>query len=334
MSKSKKTSQPASAAGAAGSDRLAVLKTYKIFIGGKFPRSESGRYYTIALKASRASGRAKESAATPGANVCLSSRKDLREAVVAARSAFGGWANRSAYNRGQILYRIAEMLEGRAAQFVDELLGCGSAATRGAAQKEVERAIDCWIYYAGWCDKYTQVFGSVNPVASSHFNFSVPEPTGVVGVIAPDAHGLLGLAAEIAPAIAGGNSVVVLAGEGQALSAISFAEVLNVSDLPGGVVNILTGRRSELLEHFATHMDINAVVYSDGARDEARTRALSQERRELQHGAAGNVKRIVLRDADYARPESYESPYRILDTQEIKTTWHPVESPAGSGGGY
>ncbi len=226
-------------------ERVKVLKTYKIFIGGQFPRTESGRYYSLALSNGDT------------VNVCLSSRKDFRNAVVAAREAQEKWAARAAMNRSQILYRIAEMLETRSAQFVAELTDMGQSAIQ--AKKEVEAAIDRMIYYAGWCDKYNQVFSSVNPVASSHFNFSSTEPMGVVGVIAPEKSALLGLVSVVAPVIASGNTCVVLASNSLPLCAITFAEVLATSDLPAGVVNILTGERKELSSHFSTHMDVNSL---------------------------------------------------------------------------
>jgi acyl-CoA reductase-like NAD-dependent aldehyde dehydrogenase len=227
--------------------RLEVLKTYKIYVGGQFPRTESGRYYIP-----------KKSAGKKLANVCLSSRKDFRDAVVAARGAGSGWAGRAAFNRSQILYRMAEMLEGRKVQFIDELVQ--QDATKAKAEKEVNLAIDRLIYYAGWCDKFQQLFSSVNPVASSHFNFSVPEPTGVVAIIAPQQDSLLGLVSVIAPVIAGGNTCIVLASETKPLCAVTFAEVLNSSDLPGGVVNILTGKPAELASWFVDHMDVNATI--------------------------------------------------------------------------
>lgn len=289
-------SVPAAEASASASPRLNVLKTYKLYIGGKFPRTESGRYYKL------------ENNGEALANLCLSSRKDFRNAVVAARDAQAGWAKSSAFLKSQILYRIAEMLEGRASQFATELVQMG--ATPEAARAEVGAAIDLLVHYAGWADKYSQVFSSVNPVASSHFNFSVPGPTGVVGVIAPEASGLLGLVGVIAPAMVGGNCVVVLASQTKALSAVTLAEVLHTSDLPGGVVNLLTGERGELLEHFASHMDVNAVIY---AGDDA------QEIKALQTAAADNVKRVIVRDAG-----ADLGPYAILDTQELKTTWHPI----------
>jgi len=293
-------------------ERLEVLKTYKIYIGGQFPRTESGRYYAPV----NANGKKL-------ANVCLSSRKDFRNAVVAARSAFGGWSNRAAFNRGQILYRMAEMLEGRKAQFIDELIQ--QDATKVKAEKEVNVAVDRLIYYAGWCDKFQQIFSAVNPVASSHFNFSVPEPTGVVSVIAPQNDSLLGLVSVIAPVIAGGNTCVVLASAAKPLCAVTFAEVLNSSDLPGGVVNILTGTVKELASWFVEHMDVNATIYCENDSD------MQQMMREK---SALNLKRIFLYDKINWHNEEGQSPYFIMDTQEIKTTWHPIENIAGAGGGY
>src|SRR5215216_1411256 len=230
--------------------RLEVLKTYKIYIGGQFPRTESGRYYVPT-----------NAAGQKLANVCLSSRKDFRNAVVAARSAFGSWSTRAAFNRGQILYRMAEMLEGRKAQFIDELIQQDSSKVK--AEKEVNLAIDRLIYYAGWCDKYQQIFSAVNPVASSHFNFSVPEPMGVVAIVAPQLDSLLGLVSVMAPVIAGGNTCVILASENKPLCAVTFAEVLHSSDVPAAVVNILTGKPAELLPWFVDHMDVNAMVYCE-----------------------------------------------------------------------
>jgi acyl-CoA reductase-like NAD-dependent aldehyde dehydrogenase len=285
-----------------GESRLPVLKTYKIYIGGKFPRTESGRYYAL----QNARGEAI-------ANICDSSRKDFRDAVVAARSAQASWGSRSAYNRGQILYRIAEMLEGRTSQFVEELSQFGVQAS--ACMNEVHKTIDRWLYYAGWCDKYQQVFSSVNPVSSSHFNFSLLEPTGVVSVIAPEQSALLGLTSVIAPVIAGGNTCVVLASYAQPQAAISFAEILATSDLPGGVVNILTGRRAELLEHFASHMDVNACVYCGDDLEEMKT---------VRTKSSLNVKRTVIYDRVDWSAEDAQSPYFILNTQEVKTTWHPI----------
>lgn len=288
--------------------RLAVNKTYKIYIGGKFPRTESGRFYPVELKDGTVT------------NICLGSRKDLRNSVVAARNAFGGWSSRAAFNRGQILYRIAEMLEGRKAQFVEELMAVG--ATKAAASKEVEESIDRCVYFAGWCDKYTQLFGSVNPVASSHFNFSVHEPTGVVTIIAPESPSLLGVVSCIMPVIAGGNTCVVLASENSPHVAVTFAEVLNSSDVPGGVVNILTGKEDELVEHFSSHMDVNATIY-------CRDKHLEL----IKENASLNVKRVSNWSEKDWNKEG-EDPYLLLETQEVKTTWHPIENIAGAKSGY
>ena len=292
--------------------RIEVLKTYKIYIGGQFPRTESGRYYV-----------AKNKAGAPLANVCLSSRKDFREAVVAARGAFGGWSAKAAFNRGQILYRIAEMLEGRKAQFIDELIKQDS--TPAQAEAEVNLSIDRLIYYAGWCDKFQQLFGSVNPVASSHFNFSVPEPTGVVAAIAPQQTSLLGLVSVIAPVIAGGNSIIVLASETKPLCSVTFAEVINSSDVSGGVINILTGKPSELVKYFADHMDVNATIYCG---DDVESHKLIQEK------AALNVKRVLFYNNINWNSDEAETPYFIMDTQEVKTTWHPIENIGGAKVGY
>ena len=282
--------------------RVPVAKTYKIYIDGKFPRTESGRYFPLEDKKGNVI-----------ANVCRGSRKDFRNAMVAARKAQPGWEKASAYLRGQILYRIAEMLEGRREQFIAELSVQGVA--QRAAAKEVDQSIDRLIYFAGWADKYQQVFSAVNPVSSSHFNFSVLEPTGVVSILAPDASGLLGLVSNIAPTIAGGNTCVVLASETLPLCAISLAEVLHASDVPGGVVNILTGLREELTDQFASHMDVNAIIWCDGGRKTAG---------DVQRLAAENVKRVVRRTrVDWSKADA-ENPYLIRDTQEVKTTWHPI----------
>ncbi|WP_293871864.1 aldehyde dehydrogenase family protein [Flavobacterium sp.] len=291
--------------------RLEVLKTYKIYIGGSFPRTESGRYYPLIVNKKTV------------ANMCLSSVKDFRNAVVAARNAQGSWANKTAYNRNQILYRIAEVLEGRKAQFVQELELQGS--TKANAQQEVDLSIDRLIYYAGWCDKYTQLFSTVNPVSGSYFNFSVSEPTGVVSVFAPQQSGLLGLVTQIASIISGGNTCVVLASKQLALCAVTFGEVLVTSDVPGGVVNILTGNQTELLTQFAAHKDVNAILYC--GKD-------SEIIAKIQDLAIENLKRVVLReDGDYFN-DKHESPYLIYDFQETKTTWHPIEVIAGAGAGY
>lgn len=292
-------------------ERIPVLKTYKLYIGGQFPRTESGRYYELKDKKKKLL-----------ANMCLSSRKDLRNAVVAARSAFGGWSGRSAFNRSQIIYRIAEMLEGRKAQLIDELVQQGSTAVQ--AKNEVAAGIDRIIYYAGWCDKYTQLFSSVNPVASYHFNFSVPEPTGVVTIIAPEESSLLGLVSVVMPVIAGGNTCVVLASETKPLCAITFAEILATSDLPGGVVNILTGTSNELHAHFSNHMDVNAIIYCRKNKDEIKA---------IGENASLNVKRTFYWNKDWTKTEN-QNPYLILDLQETKTTWHPIENIGVGGAKY
>ncbi len=285
-------------------DRIDVLKTYKTYVGGKFPRSESGRHYEV-----------HDGEGRHLANACRCSRKDFRDAVVAARTAHKGWKERSAYNRGQILYRIAEMLEGRKAQFREELQTLG--ASKKQAAREVETSIDRLIYYAGWTDKYQQVFGSINPVASSHFNFSLPDPTGVVSVIAPEQQPLLGLVSVIAPVIAGGNSCIVLASESKPLPAVSFGEVLHSSDVPGGVVNILTGLKEELIDHMSSHMDVNAFFYTD--------KSIKEEfGKQIDENAALNVKRIVFEAVEDWLEMKNENPYLITHFQEIKTTWHPV----------
>lgn len=274
-----------------------IPKTYKLFIGGKFPRTESGRI----LEVRGAKGDFL-------ANASRASRKDFRNSVVAARKAAGGWAKSTAYLKGQIFYRIAEILDGRAEQFVNELVAQGLPKKK--AEADVSEAIELLVHYAGWSDKYQALFSSVNPVASPHFNFSVPQPSGVVGVIAPTRGSLPELVSAIAPALIGGNSVVVLAGE-NALTAISFAEVLATSDVPAGVVNILTGHRSELVQEFVKHMDVNGVLLCSNNAEEKRNAELE---------SAENLKRVALHpDKPLSR-----SPYHILDFQEIKTTWHPV----------
>ena len=291
--------------------RVEILKTYKLYIGGQFPRTESGRYYPLTDKKKNVL-----------ANICLSSRKDFRNAVVAARAAFGGWSGRNGYNRSQILYRIAEMMETRSAQFAEELVLQG--ATKANAEKEVKLATDRMVYYAGWCDKYSAVYSSVNPVQSSHFNFSVPEATGVVAVVAPQDSSLIGLVSVIAPVIAGGNVCVVLAAETLPLCSITFGEVLATSDVPGGVVNILTGNAKELLPHMASHMDVNALVYCGNDKTEVKS---------AQEGCVANVKRFFHRNKNWNNAAS-QDPYMIMDLQEIKTTWHPIENIGVGGAKY
>lgn len=292
-------------------ERIEVLKTYKIYIGGQFPRTESGRYYTPLNTEGNAL-----------ANICLSSRKDLRNAVSAARKSFGAWSERAVFNRGQILYRIAEMLEGRKEQFIREIVTQGSDETTAA--REVELSIDRLIYYAGWCDKYQQTFSAVNPVASSHFNFSAYEPSGVVGIIAPEDSSLLGLISLIAPVIAGGNTVIALASESKPLCAVTFAEVLHTSDLPAGVVNILTGSEEELIAEFGSHMDINALFYGSDKEENYKKISIL---------AAESVKRVTRLEIGTAI-QDLESPYLILDFQELKTTWHPIENIGGATSNY
>lgn len=276
---------------------MTIPKTYKLFIGGKFPRTESGRILEIRNESGELL-----------ANASRASRKDFRNAVVAARKAAPGWAKSTAYLKGQILYRIAEVLDGRRAQFVSEIASLGLSSAE--AESDVSAAIDLLVHYAGWSDKFQALFSSVNPVASSHFNFSVPEPSGVVGVIAPTCGTLSNLVSVLAPVLVGGNSAILLAGE-NALTAISFAEVLVTSDVPAGVVNILTGHRSELVPEFAKHMDLNALLLTSDDQEERSVAELE---------AAENLKRVTVQPD--ARLDA--SPYHILDFQEIKTTWHPV----------
>ena len=283
--------------------RLDINKTYKLYIGGKFPRSESGRYYAV-----------NNSKGDLIANMCLASRKDFRNAVVVARKAQPSWDGMTALNKGQILYRIAEMLEGRREQFIAELISQGESAKN--AKEEVDASIDRLVYYAGWSDKYQQFFSTVNPVSSSHFNFSNVEPVGVVSIIAPENKSLLGLVSMIAPSIVGGNTVVVLASETKPLTSISFAEVLNSSDVPGGVVNILTGKKDELYSHMASHMDVNSIIYCGN--DEMQIKSISEL-------ASNNIKRTIFYKNDDLSNDFYESPYAIEKTQELKTTWHPTD---------
>jgi acyl-CoA reductase-like NAD-dependent aldehyde dehydrogenase len=284
------------------STRLDVRKTYKLYVGGKFPRSESGRSYAVA-----------DAKGEFLANPAQASRKDARDAVVAARKAFGGWSGATAYNRGQVLYRVAELLEGRRAQFASEVAAAEGLTTR-RAEAVVDAAIDRWVWYAGWPDKVAQVHGSANAVAGPYFDFSVPEPTGVVATIAPQGSSLLGLVSVLAPAIATGNTVVALASESRPLPAVTLAEVLATSDVPGGVVNLLTGLTAEVAPHLASHMDVNALDLA-GADD-------PELAAELERAAAENLKRVLRReDEDWAAPPS---PARMLALLETKTVWHPV----------
>lgn len=287
-------------------ERLSVYKTFKLYIGGEFPRTESGRYVT-----------ATDSEGQFVANVCRASRKDFRDAVVAAREAQDGWASRSAFNRGQILYRMGEMLESRRQAFADSLVEVAGYGDE-TAEAEVDAAIDRLVWYAGWSDKFGQVFGSVNPVASSHFDFSVPEPTGVVAAFVPETAPLAGLVSCMAPIIVSGNAAILIVDNDAPSVAIDFAEVLETSDLPGGVVNILTGHRSELREHVGGHRDVDAIL-SVGASTEERTI--------LEREGAESVTRLEFRP-DLERDEwcsaQSQSPYWITPFVEFKTTWHPV----------
>jgi acyl-CoA reductase-like NAD-dependent aldehyde dehydrogenase len=291
--------------------QLNVVKTYKIYIGGQFPRTESGRTYVV-----------NDANGNPIANVCQSSKKDIRNAVQVARKAFGSWSERSAFNRGQILYRMAEMLEGRKTQFMEELAQQGQSME--SAKHEIQLCIDRIVYYAGWCDKYQQLLSSVNPVNSSHFNFSMAEPMGVVGILADQNTSLLGLVSQLMPVIAGGNTVVLIASEALPLCSISFAEVLETSDLPSGVVNILTGSATELLPTLAEHMDVNAIFLSNAAAEMVKSTQLS---------SIDNLKRVLVMDRDWHQ-ESAQGINYIASFQEIKTTWHPIEQIGGATSSY
>ena len=294
----------------AATDRLPVLKTYKLYIGGQFPRTESGRSYLV---------RSADGDAL--ANACRASRKDLRDAVRVARAASGLWAARTAMNRGQILYRVAELMEGRFDQFTNEVaIAEGIDAKR--AREVVGRAIDRWVWYAGWSDKIAQVLGSSNPVGAPYFNFTIPEPTGVVGVVAPERSSLLGLVSRLAPVLAGGNVAVVLASETRPLPLVTLTEVLATSDVPGGVVNVLTGHRSELVPVLAAHVDVDGVD-GWGIPDDLRIAA--------EEAAADSVKRLARRpkgvtDArfDWLDDRATERPEWIAAFLEMKTVWHPI----------
>lgn len=278
--------------------RLSILKTCKLFIGGKFPRTESGRTLTAVH-------------ATTGrhlAHFCRASKKDARDAVVAARAAQTGWAASAPFLRGQILYRAAEMIEGRTAALV-EVVAASTGATATAARREVAACVDRLVHFAGWTDKMSAVFGSVNPVATPHFNFTTPEAAGVVAVMAPDTPSLLGLVGALAPVLVPGNAAVVVASDRFPLPAMELAEALATSDLPAGVVNILTGRRAELAPVLASHLDVNSIVDASGD---------ASLRTQLRAGAATNLKRIHFRDPTVADPSA------LLDTVEMKTVWHPI----------
>ncbi|MFI1257321.1 aldehyde dehydrogenase family protein [Streptomyces netropsis] len=293
------------------SERLSVFKTYKLFVGGKFPRSESGRVYEVT-----------DSKGKWLANAPLSSRKDARDAVVAARKATGGWAGATAYNRGQILYRVAEMLEGRRDQFVAEVADAeGLSKSKAAAQ--VDAAIDRWVWYAGWTDKIAQIVGGANPVAGPYLNLSTPEPTGVVAVVAPQESSFLGLVSVIAPVIAVGNTVVVIASEKAPLPALSLGEVLATSDVPGGVVNILSGKTAEISPSLAAHQDVNAIDLAG---------ADAELSKALQIAAADNLKRVLRPQAvDWSADPGTDRMTAFLET---KTVWHPTGSLGAGGSAY
>jgi len=291
--------------------RLSVFKTYKLYVGGKFPRSESGRVYEVS-----------DSKGKWLANAPQSSRKDARDAVVAARKAFGGWSGATAYNRGQILYRVAEMLEGRREQFVREVAD-GEGLSKSRAAAVVDATIDRWVWYAGWTDKIAQVAGGANPVAGPFFNLSTPEPTGVVAVLAPQESSFLGLVSVIAPVIATGNTAVVIASEKSPLPALSLGEVLATSDVPGGVVNVLSGRTAEIAAPLAAHQDVNAIDLA-GADD-----VLAKE---LEIAAADNLKRVLRpQSVDYSGTPGIE---RLTAFLETKTVWHPTGALGAAGSSY
>ena len=294
----------------AAAERIDVRKTYKLYVGGAFPRSESGRSYVV-----------RAADGSPVANACRASRKDLREAVRAARKAAGGWADRTAMNRGQVLYRVAELMEGRRDQFIAEV-SQAEGVREAKARELVARAIDRWVWYAGWADKISQVLGSANPVAAPYFNFTIPEPTGVVGIVAPEPSSLLGLVSRLAPPLVAGNAVVVIASETRPLAAITPTEVLATSDVPGRVINVLTGLKAELVPVMAGHVDIDAIDVW-GVPDALRT--------DVELAAADNVKRLSRRPAgvtdarfDWLDDRATERPEWIAAFLEMKTVWHPI----------
>ncbi len=301
-------SPPATTTNGASADRIGVRKTYKLYIGGQFPRTESGRSYEVF-----------DPRGGLLANACRGTRKDIRDAVRAARKAFPGWAAKTAYNRSQILYRIAELMEGRRDQFISEVAAAQGVGSRRAT-REVDAAIDRWVWYAGWADKFSQVVGSVNPVNGSYFNFTVPEATGVVGVIAPEDSSLLGLVSRLAPVIVSGNAAVVVASESRPLPAVTLTEVLATSDVPGGVVNLVTGLRREIVPTLAAHMDVNALDAFGVATSEAAA---------VEESGVENVKRVIRPPRDGLERYDWlsqraQSPYLIGEYVETKTVWHPI----------
>jgi acyl-CoA reductase-like NAD-dependent aldehyde dehydrogenase len=290
---------------------MEILKTYKLYIGGQFPRTESGRTYLVTAPDGKVI-----------ANACLASKKDVRNAVQVARKAQSPWAAKTAFNKGQILYRIAEVLEGRKAQFIEEI--CSLGASIEEATQEVQISIDRCVYYAGWADKYQALSSSVNPVASSHFNFSVPEPMGVVGLVACQESALSGLVSQLLPIIVGGNTAILIANSTKPLCAITLGEVLATSDVPGGVVNILTGDVAEMLPTLAGHMDVNALCLA---------KIPTELMVSAQESAIDNLKRCIIQTQNFSEASDQGMQY-ITDFQEIKTTWHPIEQVAGGMGGY
>jgi acyl-CoA reductase-like NAD-dependent aldehyde dehydrogenase len=290
---------------------MEILKTYKLYIGGQFPRTESGRTYLVTAPDGKAI-----------ANACLASKKDVRNAVQVARKAQSSWVAKTAFNKGQILYRMAEVLEGRKAQFIEEI--CSLGASIEEATQEVQIAIDRCVYYAGWADKYQALSSSVNPVASSHFNFSVPEPMGVVGLVACQETALSGLVSQLLPIIVGGNTAILIANSTKPLCAITLGEVLATSDVPGGVVNILTGDVAEMLPTLAGHMDVNALCLA---------KIPTELMISAQESAIDNLKRCIIQTQTFSEASAQGMQY-ITDFQEIKTTWHPIEQVAGGMGGY
>jgi acyl-CoA reductase-like NAD-dependent aldehyde dehydrogenase len=290
---------------------MEILKTYKLYIGGQFPRTESGRTYLVTAPDGKAI-----------ANACLASKKDVRNAVQVARKAQSSWVAKTAFNKGQILYRMAEVLEGRKAQFIEEI--CSLGASIEEATQEVQIAIDRCVYYAGWADKYQALSSSVNPVASSHFNFSVPEPMGVVGLVACQETALSGLVSQLLPIIVGGNTAILIANSTKPLCAITLGEVLATSDVPGGVVNILTGDVAEMLPTLAGHMDVNALCLA---------KIPTELMVSAQESAIDNLKRCIIQTQTFSEASAQGMQY-ITDFQEIKTTWHPIEQVAGGMGGY
>jgi acyl-CoA reductase-like NAD-dependent aldehyde dehydrogenase len=290
---------------------MEILKTYKLYIGGQFPRTESGRTYLVTAPDGKVI-----------ANACLASKKDVRNAVQVARKAQSPWAAKTAFNKGQILYRIAEVLEGRKAQFIEEI--CSLGASIEEATQEVQISIDRCVYYAGWADKYQALSSSVNPVASSHFNFSVPEPMGVVGLVACQQTALSGLVSQLLPIIVGGNTAILIANSTKPLCAITLGEVLATSDVPGGVVNILTGDVAEMLPTLAGHMDVNVLCLA---------KIPTELMVSAQESAIDNLKRCIIQTQNFSEASDQGMQY-ITDFQEIKTTWHPIEQVAGGMGGY